>query len=79
MKANIVLLAGDGIGPEVVSAAKTVLDRVADQYNHRFIYQQHLIGGCSIDSAGRAITEEVIEACRAADAISTPHACQAAP
>ena len=69
MKANIVLLPGDGIGPEVVFAAKTVLDRIADQFNHRFIYQEHLIGGCSIDATGHALTEEVIEACRTADAI----------
>jgi len=69
MNANIVLLPGDGIGPEVVSAAKTVLDRITDQYGHNFIYQQHLIGGCSIDAFGRALTEDVIKACRAADAI----------
>ena len=69
MKANIVLLPGDGIGPEVVSAAKQVLDTVEIHYGHKFEYQEHLIGGCSIDAYGTALTRDTIAACQNADAI----------
>lgn len=61
---RIVLLAGDGIGPEIVAATREVLVRVAS-----FDYQEELIGGISIDENGTALTEEVTEACRAADAV----------
>jgi 3-isopropylmalate dehydrogenase len=69
MNANIVLLPGDGIGPEVISAARIVLDKIADKYNHKFSYHEHLIGGCSIDTHGTALTDEVLRACQNADAI----------
>ena len=69
MKANIVLLPGDGIGPEVVAAAKTVLDEIERTFGHQFSYQEHLIGGCSIDAYGTALTQETITTCQNADAI----------
>lgn len=69
MKANIVLLPGDGIGPEVVSAAREVLEAIAAQYGHHFSFQEHLIGGCSIDAHGTPLTGEVLVACQEADAI----------
>lgn len=69
MNANIVLLPGDGIGPEVVSAARQVLDEVARLYNHRFEYSEYLIGGCSIDALGTALSEEALAACKASDAV----------
>ncbi|MCJ7700553.1 MAG: 3-isopropylmalate dehydrogenase [Anaerolineales bacterium] len=69
MNANIVLLPGDGIGPEVVYSAKDVLDTIAAQYGHHFSYREHLIGGCSIDAYGTALTEETLAACQGADAI----------
>jgi len=49
MKAKIVLLPGDGIGPEVVGEARRVLDHLAHQGGHTFTYSEHLIGGASID------------------------------
>jgi 3-isopropylmalate dehydrogenase len=69
MKKNIVLLPGDGIGPEVVSAAQQVLDAVATRFGHEFVYQEYLIGGCSIDTYGTALTDETLLACKKADAI----------
>lgn len=69
MKKNIVLLPGDGIGPEVVAATQQVLNVVAARYEHEFNYQEHLIGGCSIDAHGVALTEETLRACHEADAI----------
>jgi len=69
MKAKIILLPGDGIGPEVVAQAVRVLDRVAAKNRHSFSYQEHLIGGCSIDKFGTALTDETLADCKAAGAV----------
>ncbi len=69
MEANIVLLPGDGIGPEVVGAAVQVLDAAARRWGHTFHYSTYLIGGCSIDAYGTALTAETLAACQAADAV----------
>ncbi|MCO5316192.1 MAG: 3-isopropylmalate dehydrogenase [Solirubrobacterales bacterium] len=61
---RIVVLAGDGIGPEIVGATRQVLDRLGE-----FEYSDHLIGGASIDQNGTALTDEVIEACANSDAV----------
>ena len=55
---------GDGIGPEIVGAGRRVLDAVGE-----FDYSEHLAGGASIDAHGTALTDEVLDACRAADAV----------
>jgi 3-isopropylmalate dehydrogenase len=62
--ATIVLLPGDGIGPEIVAAARRVLDAAGE-----FGYDERLIGGASIDAHGTALTDDVLDACRAADAV----------
>ncbi|NMB53798.1 MAG: 3-isopropylmalate dehydrogenase [Leptolinea sp.] len=69
MEAKIVLLPGDGIGPEVVAAAVRVLRAVEGKFGHRFIFEEHKIGGCSIDAAGVALTADTLKACQAADAV----------
>jgi 3-isopropylmalate dehydrogenase len=69
MEANIVLLPGDGIGPEVVGAAVKVLERIAARGGHTFHYSEHLIGGCSIDQYGTALTPETLAACQGASAV----------
>ena len=69
MKAHIVLLPGDGIGPEVVSQAVRVLDAIASQFRHEFVYQERLMGGCSIDKFGSSLTDETLADCQAADAV----------
>lgn len=61
---RIVVLPGDGIGPEIVAATRRVLDAVGD-----FEYVEHLIGGVSIDQHGTALTDDVIDACGSADAV----------
>jgi 3-isopropylmalate dehydrogenase len=61
---RIVLLPGDGIGPEIGAAAKTVLAKLGD-----FEITEYLIGGASIDEHGTALTDEVLEACKKADAV----------
>jgi 3-isopropylmalate dehydrogenase len=69
MKATIVLLPGDGVGPEVVAEGTKVLETVATAGGHEFEFDQHLIGGCSIDAGGTALTDSALDACRAADAV----------
>lgn len=69
MQANIVLLPGDGIGPEVVTAAVKVLKAVETRFGHTFSFSEHLIGGCSIDASGKSLTDETLKACQAADAV----------
>jgi 3-isopropylmalate dehydrogenase len=59
-----VLLPGDGIGPEIVAAARRLLEALGD-----FEFEEHLMGGCSIDAHGVALTDEVLEACKASDAV----------
>ena len=61
---RIVVLPGDGIGPEIVGAARRLLDRLGE-----FEYDERLVGGISIDENGAALTDEVLDACRGADAV----------
>jgi 3-isopropylmalate dehydrogenase len=61
---RVAVLPGDGIGPEVCDAAREVLPRLGD-----FELEDHLLGGASIDAHGTALTDEVLEACRGADAV----------
>ncbi len=69
MEAKIVLLPGDGIGPEVVAEAVQVLDVLAKKGGHSFKYTEHLIGGCSIDKFGSALTDETLAECNSAEAV----------
>ena len=69
MEAVIVLLPGDGIGPEVVTGARQVLEHIADRFGHRFEFQEHLIGGAAIDVSGDPLPVATVDACKAADAV----------
>ncbi len=69
MKANIVLLPGDGIGPEVVAEARRVLEHIAHQGGHTFTFDVRLLGGASIDQYQSPLTDETLAACQAADAV----------
>ena len=69
MNAKIVLLPGDGIGPEVVGEARRVLDAVAQLFGHQFDYSTHLLGGCAIDATGAALPEATLQACQASHAV----------
>jgi 3-isopropylmalate dehydrogenase len=61
---RIVLLPGDGIGPEIVAAARRLLEALGE-----FEFDERLMGGCSIDAHGVALTDEVLAACKDADAV----------
>jgi len=69
MDFNIVLLPGDGIGPEVVGQAVRVLTAAAQAGGANLNFNERLIGGCSIDKFGTALTDETLAACQAADAV----------
>lgn len=69
MHADIVVLPGDGIGPEVTAAAVDVLQAIATRYGHRFSLQTHLIGGAAIDATGKPLPDDTLAAARDADAV----------
>lgn len=69
MKLNIACIKGDGIGPEIVTQAQKVLNRVAQCYGHEIVYTDVLMGGASIDACGVPLTDEAIAAAKASDAV----------
>lgn len=69
MRAAITVLSGDGIGPEVVAAARIVLDAVESAFAHEFSYEQALIGGVAIDVTGQPLPPETVAQCRRSDAV----------
>jgi len=69
MKKMIVLLPGDGIGPEVTRAAATVLLECACEFGHQFDLWELPVGGSAIDATGSPLPNETLDACRRADAV----------
>lgn len=69
MKFNIACIGGDGIGPEIIAEAKKILDQVAIEFKHEFVYKDLLMGGASIDVNGVPLTEETIEEAKKSDAV----------
>jgi 3-isopropylmalate dehydrogenase len=69
MNANIVVLPGDGIGPEVTAEAVKVLQLIGKKFGHTLGFTERLMGGCSIDAHGTALTPEVLKDCQASDAV----------
>ena len=61
MKYQIAVVKGDGIGPEIVSEAMLVLDKIGEKFGHEFQFQEVLAGGCSIDANGIPLTPETID------------------
>ena len=75
MNYNIAVVKGDGIGPEVVTEAIKVLDKVGEKFGHQFNYNYVLAGGCAIDETGQCLPQETIDICKASDAVllGAPH------
>jgi len=67
--AKIVLLPGDGIGPEVTAQGERVLNAIAAKFGHTFTFETHAIGGNAIDEFGDALPDATLDACRNANAI----------
>jgi 3-isopropylmalate dehydrogenase len=69
MRANVILLPGDGIGPEIIEQARRVLEAVARHSGHEFELAEHPVGGAAMDAFGVPLTDEAFDACRRADAV----------
>ncbi|MDT2613175.1 3-isopropylmalate dehydrogenase [Enterococcus dongliensis] len=69
MKKKIVVLAGDGIGPEIMASGLQVLDAVAKKCSHSFELEEHPFGGAGLDEAGASLPKKTLAACQNADAI----------
>lgn len=69
MSKHILILAGDGIGPEIVKAAEQVLTRVNDQFNLGLTWEQGLLGGAAIDAHGSPYPDVTAAQAKNADAI----------
>lgn len=66
---KIVVLPGDGIGPEVTREAVNILKAVCERHGYTLKTENHAVGGASIDRYGRPLTQETLEACKEADAV----------
>lgn len=69
MNYNIAMIPGDGIGPEIITEAKKVLDRIGDKYGRHFNYNEVLMGGISIDTYGVPLTEEALATAKKSDSV----------
>lgn len=69
MKLKIAVLAGDGIGPEIMKQGVAALDAVAKRFGHQFLYQEAVCGAHAIDEVGDPFPEETFKVCMNADAI----------
>lgn len=69
MDYNIAVIAGDGIGPEIVREARKVLDKIGEVYGHHFCYKELLMGGCSIDAYGEPLTDETLQEAKNSDSV----------
>ena len=69
MKKHIAVIAGDGIGPDIISEAVQTLEKVASLYGHEFEFEYLLAGGASIDEYGVPLMEETLERARSADSV----------
>ena len=69
MKAEIAVLPGDGVGPEIVAEAVRILQAVASRFGHQFSFEEHPVGGAAYDLCGDCLPEQTLAACKAADAV----------
>ncbi len=69
VRKSLVVLPGDGIGPEVISAATATLKACAAEFGHQFVLEEFPFGGAAIESSGVPLPRETLDLCRSADAI----------
>ena len=69
MNYNIAVIPGDGIGPEIITEAKKVLDQIGLKFGHNFDYTEVLMGGVSIDATGEPLTKEALETAKKSDSV----------
>ena len=66
---RVVLLPGDGIGPEITAIARQLLEAVATRFDFGLLFDEQLIGGAAIDATGDPLPASTLESCRSADAV----------
>ena len=66
---RVVLLPGDGIGPEITAVARQLLETVSERHGFQLSFEEHPIGGSAIDATGEPLPASTLEACRQADAV----------
>ena len=66
---RVVLLSGDGIGPEITAVTRQLLDVVSERHGFQLDFDEQLIGGAAIDTTGEPLPVTTLEACRSADAV----------
>ncbi len=69
MKFQVGVIGGDGIGPEIIAEARKVLGCVGKKFGHDFLFEEILMGGCSIDATGVPLTDHAIEQAASSDAV----------
>lgn len=69
MKKNILVIPGDGIGPEVTTWGKAVLEHIAEAFDHQFTFDEALMGHAAIEKTGNPLPEETLEKARKTDGI----------
>jgi 3-isopropylmalate dehydrogenase len=69
MDFTICVLAGDGIGPDVVSEGIKVMEALGGRFGHRFSFEHRLYGGIAIDQEGEAVSDATLDVCRRSDAV----------
>lgn len=69
MNINLAVVKGDGIGPEIVTEAEKVLNKIGEMYGHSFNYTDILAGGCAIDATGVPLPEESVRIAKEADSV----------
>jgi 3-isopropylmalate dehydrogenase len=68
MDYKIAVLAGDGIGPEIIEQAKKVVTAIGKKFNHSFNYTHALVGAVAIDKTGNPLPAETLQLCKESDA-----------
>ncbi|MEG1394369.1 MAG: 3-isopropylmalate dehydrogenase [Clostridia bacterium] len=66
---NIAVIQGDGIGPEVTSAAMQVLTKIGERFNHKFNFEMSVCGGCAYEKYGEPLPQESLDICLASDSV----------
>jgi len=69
MDYKIAVVAGDGIGPDIVAEAQLVLDRIGEKFGHTFTYVETLAGGAALDALGEPLPSETLRICKESDAV----------
>ncbi|WP_256007189.1 3-isopropylmalate dehydrogenase [Pedobacter deserti] len=69
MKKNILVIPGDGIGPEVTTWGKAILEQIAADFGHEFSFDEALMGHAAIEATGNPLPDETLEKAKQSDAI----------